>query len=65
MKATEIVQKMMDDFFAKHGKPATEIVLAAEMYDSLKAELKADLPKDVEIDYIKLKGVLIQRQVLQ
>jgi hypothetical protein len=65
MTAMEIVQKMMDDFEMKSGKPATEIILAGSLYDSLKREIKAQLPADMQIDSIKLRGVMIQRQVLQ
>ena len=61
MTATEIVNKMMADFETKYGKQATEIKLGAPLYDSLKAELKAQIPSDMEIDFIKLRGVLIQR----
>lgn len=63
MTATELVQKMMDDFEMQYGKRVTEIALAPPLYDSLRAELKAQLPPDIEIEYIKLRGVLIQRQV--
>lgn len=61
MTATEIVQKMMTDFEEKSGKKATEIKLAPALYDSLKAELRTQVPSNVVIDYIKLHGVLIQR----
>jgi hypothetical protein len=65
MTASEIVQKMMNDFEKKSGKKPTDITLAPTLYDSLKAELKRQIPEGIEIDYIKIRGVLIQRQVLQ
>jgi hypothetical protein len=63
MKATELVTKMFDDFERKTGKPPTEMTLAPLLYDSLKSELQAGIPKDMVIDYIKVRGVEIKRQV--
>lgn len=65
MTATEIVTKMMNEFEAKHGKPATEISLGWALYDSLRDELKEQIPSDMVIGTIKLRGVLIKRQKLQ
>lgn len=61
MKATEVVQKMMDEFTAKNGKPATEMFLSPQLYDSLKYELRKQIPADMVIDWIKYRGVQINR----
>lgn len=61
VNAQTVVLNMMSDFEAKTGKLPTQVKLAPLLYDSLKAELKAQLPPDVEIDFIELHGVRIQR----
>lgn len=61
MKASEIVEKMVSDFETKHGKPPTEIKLAPSLYDSLKEDLRSQLPAGMVIDFIKIRGCVIER----